>query len=157
MAFHSPSRGVLTFEGLFQDLSQFVHQDPEARYRLIVGTDSQLKEHVVTFVTAVVIHRQGKGARYYYQKHEEPAMRSLRQRIFYETSLSLKLAGELTQRLGDSAAAELDIEIHVDIGPNGDTRHLIREIVGMVTGSGYHVRIKPHSFGASAVADRHTK
>jgi predicted RNase H-related nuclease YkuK (DUF458 family) len=56
-----------------------------------------------------------------------------------------------------SNVADLDVEIHVDVGQQGETRALIREIVGMVTGSGYRARIKPESFGASSVADKFTK
>ncbi|HAA34763.1 MAG TPA: hypothetical protein DCD97_05580, partial [Firmicutes bacterium] len=39
----------------------------------------------------------------------------------------------------------------------GDTKELIREVVGMVIGSGFDARIKPESYGASKVADRYTK
>ena len=49
-----------------------------------------------------------------------------------------------------------NIQIHVDIGHNGETRDMINEVVGMVRGSGYEVKIKPDSYGASKVADRYT-
>ncbi|MBX6350212.1 MAG: ribonuclease H-like YkuK family protein [Clostridia bacterium] len=158
MAFTSPSLGPITFEGMFEDIRRYVSQVPDARYRLIVGTDSQLREgRGVQFVTAVVVHRLGKGARYYYQREEQRHMRSLRQRILYETSLSLAVAARLAERLAEAHLPELDLEVHLDVGPNGDTRELIREIVGMVVGSGFQAKIKPESFGASTVADRYTK
>lgn len=157
MAFVSPTLGVLTLEDMFDDIRQYVENDPEARYSVIVGTDSQLRERGVTFVTAVVVHRRGKGARYYYQREEHRHIRSLRQRIFYETSLSLGVAGRIAEWLSSSGIEDVDIEIHLDIGPNGDTRDLIREIVGMVAGSGFSAKIKPESYGASTVADRYTK
>ncbi|HRU32970.1 MAG TPA: ribonuclease H-like YkuK family protein, partial [bacterium] len=47
--------------------------------------------------------------------------------------------------------------IHVDIGMKGETRQLIKEVVGMITSSGYSAKIKPESFGASKVADKHSK
>ena len=59
--------------------------------------------------------------------------------------------------LGKTDHADLSIEIHLDIGTNGDTKDLIREVVGMVVGSGFDARIKPDSFGASKVADRFTR
>lgn len=158
MAFISPSLGPLTFEGMFDDIRRYLSEDPEARYSLIVGTDSQLREgRGATFVTAIVAHRRGKGARYYYQREERRHMHSLRQRILYETSLSLSTAGRIAERLAESSIEDIDIEVHLDIGPRGDTRELIREIVGMVTGSGFHAKIKPDSYGASTVADRYTK
>ena len=49
----------------------------------------------------------------------------------------------------------LNLEIHVDIGPNGPTRELIADIVGMIRANGFKVATKPSSWGASHVADRH--
>jgi predicted RNase H-related nuclease YkuK (DUF458 family) len=51
----------------------------------------------------------------------------------------------------------MDVEVHVDIGQNGDTKELIREVVGWVMGSGFKVKIKPNACGATKVADRYTK
>ena len=53
-------------------------------------------------------------------------------------------------------AGRYDLEIHVDVGTVGPTREMIKEVVGMVTGSGYTAKTKPESFGASVVADKHT-
>ncbi|MGE5553893.1 MAG: ribonuclease H-like YkuK family protein [Betaproteobacteria bacterium] len=152
----SPTRGKLTFEQLFRDLMAYVCQEPEAHYRLIVGTDSQVRDET-TFVTAIIIHRAGKGARYYYSRERSRYTRSLRQRIFYETAKSLEIAGKLAAKLAENGHSDLDIEIHLDVGENGPSRDLIREVVGMVTGSGFEALIKPNSYGASKVADKYTK
>lgn len=156
LEFVSPSKGRLTFDRLFQDIVDYMRQDPGARYRLIIGTDSQLREEVC-FVTAVIIHRTGKGGRYYYSREFSHSVRSLRQRIFYETARSLDVAGRLAERLAESGHDDLDIEIHLDVGENGPSRELIRDVVGMVSGSGFEVFIKPNSYGASKVADKYTK
>lgn len=156
MKFVSPTRGTMTFEEMFQDLTGFVASHPEDRYKLIVGTDSQLKEDT-WFVTAIIIHRIGKGARYYYLKRRQQKLTSLRQRIFYEASMSLNIAGKLAERLSRNGHAQLDVEIHLDIGQHGETRELIREVVGMISGSGFDAKIKPESYGASKVADKYTK
>ncbi len=157
MHFISPTRGILSFDGMFAELMAFVQEAASDTYTLIIGSDSQAKEHEIAFVTAVVIHRVGKGARYFYQRRTQRPMTSLRQKIFYETSLSLALAGRLAERLSENGYARLNVEIHLDIGQSGDTRSLIREIVGMVTGSGFDAKIKPDSYGASKVADKYTK
>lgn len=157
MHFISPTRGILSFDGMFAELMAFVQEAAAETYTLIIGSDSQAKEHEIAFVTAVVIHRVGKGARYFYQRRTQRPMASLRQKIFYETSLSLALAGRLAERLSENGYARLNVEIHLDIGQSGDTRSLIREIVGMVTGSGFDAKIKPDSYGASKVADKYTK
>jgi predicted RNase H-related nuclease YkuK (DUF458 family) len=47
-----------------------------------------------------------------------------------------------------------DLEIHVDIGTVGPTKEMIKEIVGMVKGSGFFVKIKPDSFAATSLADK---
>ena len=147
----------MSFDRMFEDIVAFIQEDPEAGYRLIVGTDSQEGPEETTFVTAVVIHRQGKGARYYYQRRRQQWVASLRQRIFWEASLSLGLASLLAERLAENGVASLDVEIHLDVGRRGETRELIRELVGMISGSGFDAKIKPESYGASKVADKHTK
>jgi uncharacterized protein len=154
--FISPTRGRRTLDGMYRDLVGFMADDPSASYKLIVGSDSQARQDLV-FVTAVVCHRLGKGARYYYQRVRHRRMASLRQRIFYETSLSLEVAGDLSRMFAERGPNDVELEIHLDIGPDGETRDLIREIVGMVMGSGFMAKIKPDAYAASSVADRYTK
>lgn len=144
-------------EQVFADINNFIIECPQNQYKIIVGTDSMTKNETV-FVSAIIIHRQGRGARYYYRKEPRRYIKSLRQKIFYETALSLEISTHLKEFLATSGLLEkVNLEVHVDIGNNGETRNLIREIVGMVTGSGLVAKIKPNSFGASKVADRHTK
>jgi len=138
------------------DLLEYIGAEPHASYKLIVGTDSHTRSDLC-FVTAIIVHRRGKGARFYYRRRHQPKIRSLRQKIFYETALSLTVAERLATSLAAHGADGLDVEIHLDVGEHGETRDLIREVVGMVTGSGFHVEIKPNSYGASKVADRYTK
>jgi len=154
--FISPSRGSMTFEAMFQDIMSYVEQFPNDNYRLIVGTDSQNQDDL-TLVTAVIIHRVGKGGRYYYQRSRHRPIKNLRQKIYYETSVSLALGSRLAKRLAENGHTNLNIEIHLDVGTAGPTKDMIREVVGMVTGSGFDARIKPDSFGASTVADRYSK
>lgn len=146
----------MTLNEMFQDILSYMEEKSEHKFNLIIGTDSQTNSGSC-FVTAVVIHQVGKGARYYYSKKYLHKVTSLRQRIFYETSLSLETAGKITRKLAQTGYENLNIEIHVDIGCKGETRELIKEIVGMVVGSGFDAKIKPDSCGASKVADKYTK
>lgn len=141
---------------MFQDIMAFIEATPDAQYKVIIGTDSQARLNTC-FVTAIIIHQVGKGARYYYRKKYQRKITSLRQKIFYETALSLETASFLAQKLAANGHPELNVEIHLDVGPNGDTKELIREVVGMVVGSGFAAKIKPYSCGASKVADKYTK
>ncbi len=158
MNFFSPSRGELSFDGVFEDLINYINDSCEEAYKLIIGSDSHVYlEDGVTFVTAIVIHRVGKGGRYYFSKQKKQFMDSIRQRIFYETSLSLEVASRLTEKLSQNGHADLNVEIHLDVGEKGETKEIIKEVVGMVIGSGYDARIKPDSYGATKVADKYTK
>ena len=158
MLFCSPSKGELSFDDVFCDLIDYTGNHPEDKYKLIIGTDSHalIKEYVV-FVTAIIAHRIGKGGRFYLHKQKTRYMESLRQRIYYETFLSLEVATRLTEKLAENGHCEMNVEIHLDVGERGETREIIKEVVGMVIGSGYDARIKPDSYGATTVADRFTR
>lgn len=156
MDFTSPSKGKLNFREMMEDILDYIKDLPFASYKIVVGTDSQTRQETC-FVTAVIVHRKGKGARYYYHKNTQNKIKSLRQRIYYETTMSLELGAKITSFLIAGGLEHLAIEIHIDVGTQGETKDLIREVVGMVTGSGFAAKIKPDSFAASSVADRHTK
>lgn len=158
MDFISPSKGKMSFEEMFSDIILYVEENPEEEYKLLVGSDSQTYSHEgVVFVSAVVVHRVGKGGRYYYYKQQKVYMDSIRQRLLFETSLSLEIAGLLTGSLLNNGYSEFNIEIHLDAGDKGETKNMIKELTGMVMGSGFDARIKPDSYCATKVADKYTK
>ncbi len=156
MYFFSPTKGRLSFNQVFRDLLSFINEHPEDHYKLIVGTDSQLRE-TVCYVTAIVILREGKGGRFYYTKERQKGQLSLKQRIFLETTRSLEVASRLANKFSSIGLIDFNIEIHLDVGKQGKSKEIIKEVVGMVTGSGFDARIKPDSYGASTVADKFTK
>lgn len=158
MMFRSPTRGLLTLEQVADDIRNERRSDAMATYRVIIGTDSQPKSHqqAALFVTAIILHKLGRGARYYVHKEEHLHMASLRQRMFTEASLSLQ-TGELLSDFLKNEPGDWHVELHLDVGPNGPTREWAGELVSWVETSGYQARIKPDSFGASKVADRYTK
>ena len=157
----SPTVGQLTLTEMVAELVAFLAEDPQAAYQLVIGTDSQEgyrgKEKLANYVTAVVVHRQGKGGRYFWRNGKKEKVLSLRQKIYTETSLSLEAAGELVPRLRQrlNGLARWSLEIHVDIGQSGQTREMIAEVVGMVKGNGYEACTKPEAYAASSVADKH--
>lgn len=156
MEFISPTHGKLSFAETFRRLVAFMEEEPDQHYHLIIGTDSLLGEDT-SFVTAIVVHRVGHGGRYFYRKLRNRKMESLRQRILYETSLSLETAGRIAAELARNGYSKLPVEIHLDVGEHGETKNIIREVVGMVTGSGFAAVTKPDAYGASKVADKHSK
>lgn len=146
----------MTWDEVINDLLDYVTSDANFSYKVIIGTDSHVREET-HFVTALVVHRVGKGARYFYRRKVHQKIMSLRQKIFHEAALSLEVASKLAESVARQGFTDLDLEIHLDIGRNGETKDLIREIIGMIVGSGFDAKIKPDSCGASKVADKHTK
>lgn len=159
MKFISPTDGPMNLKEVYHTLMSFIKNGPDDKYKLIVGTDSQAGIEDVVFVTAIVIYRFGRGGRFFYNKEQEKLKTSMKQRIFYEVSKSLEIASKLTGFLAqeEEFAEDLKVEIHVDVGEKGPTNDVIREVTGMVVGSGYKALIKPESYAASTVADKFTK
>ncbi|HHW19552.1 MAG TPA: ribonuclease H-like YkuK family protein [Thermodesulfovibrio thiophilus] len=153
--FISPTFGSITFQQVFEKIIEFVKEEPTKNYSLIVGSDSFPGEETV-FVTAIIIHRKGSGGRYFYRKIKYEKMNNLKLRIFTEASLSLEIAEALKKKLSENGVSRLPVEIHIDVGKNGATRILVKEVIKMIVGSGYIAVTKPDSFGATKVADRHT-
>ncbi|MGZ4033026.1 MAG: ribonuclease H-like YkuK family protein [Tumebacillaceae bacterium] len=159
MDFVNPTKGKLSLNHVVEDMLTFIGESPSSEYRVIIGSDSQNKEsrHTTTFVTAIIVHRIGKGARYYFHRRTRPMINNMRQRIFTEASLSLMVCGNLREICGDTCKEMDNLEVHLDVGQKGATQALIKELVGWVEGSGYEAKIKPDSFVASKVADRYTR
>lgn len=159
--FNSPTHGKLTIDKMRTRIRSFMEEEPNNKYSVVIGSDSQPKTGVsVDFITAVVIHRQGKGGIYFWKRNVNEKniykISTLRQRIYQEALLSLETANEFLEAVKGDGITKYDVEIHVDIGKFGQTREMITEIVGMIRGSGFIVKTKPDSYGASKVADRHT-
>ncbi len=159
--FISPSAGKLTIKRMVSELAGFIDEEPGNFYRLVIGTDSKShrdkKGKRLDIITAVVIHRKGKGGRYFWQRNKKNKVNSLRDKIYTETLYSLDLAEILLPQLQKRLNGEpYELEIHIDVGQNGSTREMIKEVVGMVNGNGFTAKTKPESYGAFVVADKHT-
>lgn len=140
-----------------EKILSFLAAEPERKYQLVVGTDSQPHNGSgVDFVTAIVVHRVGTGGVYFWKRVVNKKVYVLRQRMYEEAAMSLEMAETVLALLHRDGITKYDVEIHVDIGAFGETREMIAEIVGMIRGSGYTVKTKPESYAASKVADRYT-
>lgn len=159
LEFHSPSHGLLPLSGAITRIHGYVDEAVAFQHKVIIGTDSSpAQAGRAEFITALVVHRVGRGGIYFWRQSRREEIYTLRDRMYHEAVLSLQLAQILvTGGLLRPELATTDfLEIHIDIGENGPTRAMIKEIVGMVHGSGFTVRTKPASFAASKVADRYT-
>lgn len=159
--FVSPTKGKLTPKSVISEISKFINEDPEKFYRVVIGSDSQARRvkgaSEIDFVTALIVHRSGHGARYFWKKMRVKKRPILREKIYTETLMSLAAAQELVPLLREKISpSKYDFEIHIDVGPLGPTRDMIKEVTGMVNGNGFKAKTKPESWGASSVADKHT-
>ena len=156
--FVSPTFGKMTLAESCQSIFDYMQEEPKNRYSIIIGTDSEGFGEV-NFVTALMVHRMGRGGRFFIAKTKVSNIVDLRQKIYQEATLSLDITQLVVKKLKQFLSEEYlheGLEIHVDIGENGPTKNMIKEVTGMIKGSGYTVRIKPESYCASSIADRYT-
>jgi predicted RNase H-related nuclease YkuK (DUF458 family) len=166
--FYNFSEQQLSVDDVFTRVLGFMQKDPNASYRLAIGTDSQVRKERTKFITAIHIHRIGKGAWGCLKNYDVPrSITSLREKISLETTLSQEVAylftsekiDQLTEVLLSSSNNNADFyfEIHIDIGKNGVTKAFIKEMVQRIEAMGLEAKIKPDSYAASSYADRYTK
>jgi uncharacterized protein len=154
--FHNPNLGEMTFDEVMRTIVDAMEGHPKSQFELLIGTDSSSTATHIDLVSAVVLHKIGHGGRYFWTRTRERRTPSLRHQIWREAWLSFELAQHVIRHLEAASLLQFNLEIHVDIGENGRTKELIDEVVGMIIGNGFAVRIKPHAYAASAVADKHT-
>ena len=153
--FTSPTYGRLDWEQALEKAVWFMGTDTNASYEVIIGTDSEAQNGTADYVSALIVHKKGRGGIYFWSRQKVEKIFSMRQRIWQEALISLALAEKMVADFAEMGLRDFNLEIHVDIGPNGETRAMISEIVGMIRANGFKVATKPASWGASHVADRH--
>lgn len=156
MLFNSSFGVRINPQQIIEVISDFIQQEPNREYKIIVGTDSERRaNNRADFVTAIVVHRVGNGGRYFWRHVEMDKIHSLRDRMWQEVLLSIDLSKELAVLLKNASLEKCGFEIHVDVGEKGETKSMIQELVGMVRANNFEAKTKPDSYAASKVADRH--
>lgn len=153
--FTSPTYGQVDWEEALSKIAWFMGVDTTASYELIIGTDSEAQNGTADYVSALIVHKKGRGGIYFWSRQRLENIHSMKQRIWQEALISLSVAEKMVSDFANMGLRDFNLEIHVDIGPNGPTRDMINEIVGMIRANGFRVATKPASWGASHVADRH--
>jgi len=163
--FQSVTHGTLKANDVISLIKDFLEDEPSSSYSLVIGTDSHEKNysgkenHYINLVTAILVHRRGFGGKYFWKRKELANIHTLREKIYAETFESLDFALNFVPQLKkklNGQSPSYNLEIHIDVGEHGDTRDMIKEVVGIVTGNGFVAKTKPKAYGASSVADRHT-
>lgn len=162
--FFNLTKGNLEIDQVVDEICTYISEKPEKFYDIVVGCDSSSVEEP-HFPLAIVVLRVGEGGRFFLKKviRENRKFFNYKQRILEEVLLSCQLASFLKDKL-DSKIADLQHQgvrcqfryIHADVGGNGATKDMIKEVIGLIKGNGFEAKIKPESFAASSVADRYS-
>lgn len=156
---YSPTYGEVSFQEMVSIIKAYAVQDPNLEYVIAVGTDSQNSDFTKVPVTVGIhriINKVGKGGIYFFEIKKIKKINNIRQKIFYETNLSIELALKLNHTFAESNILH-EIQVHVDVGYNGPTSQYVSEIKGWVKACGFQCVIKPDSYMASSVANRLSK
>lgn len=156
MGFKSLTYGQLDYREVIEKIADYIKSDTDCRYKIVVGSDSEAKTGDVDFVTALIVHRLGKGGIYFWRKQKLSDQYNMQERIARETQLSLELAWKIRDDFQHNGLSAFEPEVHIDVGMDGISRDMVRWVTGMILGSGFTCKIKPESFAASTVADRYT-
>ena len=160
--FYNPTKGNLKIEGVIEELFNYISEKPEKFYDIIVGCDSSSGEDP-HFPLAVVILRVGEGGRFFLRRigYKGRKFYNWKTRVLEEVFLSCQLALYLRENFEkkvQSSKQEIRYQfryIHADVGENGQTRDMIKEVTGLSRGNGFEPKIKPEAYVASTVADRY--
>ena len=166
MRFFNSMQKNMSFADVVASIKYFIKANPDSEYRLAIGTDSQVKGKYTCFATGIHVHRIGHGAWCCVSKRvENKRYKNLKEKISKETSITYEIAYMLNEQLIDTLCNftveyknfDCKLEAHIDVGTKGETRKLIREMVGYFEGMGIDAKIKPDSFVASSYANRYSK
>ena len=161
--FYNPSLGNLKVNQVIDEILNYISQKPEKFYDIIVGCDSSSDEEP-NFPVAVVVLRVGEGGRFFLKKigYKNRKFYNWKTRILEEVLLSCQLALHLREKI-EKKIKSLNNNfhyqfryIHADIGENGQTKDMIKEVTGLIRGNGFEPKIKPEAYVASIVADRYS-
>lgn len=152
---YSLTYGKVTFEEMVNIIKKFIEEQPDNRYNISVGTDSQNFGYT-KLVVVVAVHRVGKGGIFFYDINRIEQINNIPQKLLYETSVSIDIATKLSETF-QKEEINYNISIHVDAGEKGKTSKIIPEIVGWIKACGFKCETKPNSYAASSIADKFSK
>lgn len=122
---------------------------------VLIGTDSQLYDKRLEFVTSIIVYTLGKGGRVFYTKtFDKPS--SLRKKLVDEAWLSIRTAWEIEPYL----PVDCDLgAIHADVNPDPKeaSSKYYEEIYWLIKGQGFKVVTKPLAWAASHVSEHIVK
>jgi len=161
--FYSPTCGNITKDEMLEEIVKYMESDPEKFYEVIVGCDSSSSQEP-NFPIALAVLKTGEGGRFFLRKIKYPPSFNKRfvvwkNRILQETLLACELAQSLRDEFKNKIHKNLRYQfryIHADIGENGETKEMIKELTGLIRGNGFEPKIKPEAYIATTLADKYS-
>jgi uncharacterized protein len=138
---------------------RILESNDDQDFTIAVGTDSQIIGSRFCFVSVISVHKKGKGGTYYFkQELSSPSKHMIsnqKMRMFEEVTKSLEIAMAMRELKG------IEPQIHIDASPEANTKSFTskfsEQLKGYVVSSGFQCLLKPDSYAANAIADKHTK
>jgi predicted RNase H-related nuclease YkuK (DUF458 family) len=157
MRFFNSIQLNMSFADVLASIRYFIMINPDCRFIITVGTDSQESGKNTCFATGIHIHRVGQGAwccvtkRLLNGRYPDPEDRMAR-----EAALTRELADMLGEQLADILHGfavkyrnfDCRLEADTDAGIRGEVRKMIREMTGYFEGGSFDTRISPEAYAA---------
>jgi len=166
--FKSQTYGRCNLDQMMTHIINKIKSNPKMDYLLAIGTDSQNHRKDTKFATVVMLHTISKGGIFFCQEQTQARIKVVKHRMLEEAHQSILTADEIIMWLNkayetglfDFTEYNIKMEIHCDLGPNGDSSTAIKDALGWIQaefGDAVTGVIKPKSAAASHIADRYTK
>lgn len=166
--FKSQTYGRCTFDQMMRHITDKIKSNPQMDYLLAIGTDSQNHRKDTKFASIVMLHTISKGGIFFCQENTQARIKVVKHRMLEEAHQSIDIASEILEWIThayendifDFTQYNIKLEIHCDLGPNGDSNTAIKDALGWIQaefGDAVVGVIKPKSAAASHIADRYTK
>jgi len=144
------------------ETSQVLEHIGRLRYNkeceIAVGTDSQYRGKYLFYITVVALWERGKGGTYYYKseyvRRQHFGSSNQKMRMFDEVARTLEVANMIMEQTGIKPICHVDASLPVK---KEFTSSFSEQLKGYVISSGYDCVLKPESYAANCIADRHTK
>ncbi len=152
------TEGYFPMEEICDDIRQKL-LNASNEWEIGVGTDSQLRGQNAHFTTVICIYQKNKGGTYYYindivSKKQFGVNSNQVPRMYEEVRRTLEIAVEIEKHTGKKPM------VHVDASKSykkAFTSSFSEQLKGYVISSGFECILKPDSYVASCIADRHSK
>ena len=147
------------YEIKFDEMVKQIEYHLDKNGKLFIGTDSFLTKKSCVFATAICLHGadEQSGGVYFVQKVKTSnrPFRHLMLRILTEVEKTVDTALKIS-----SLYPEADIELHLDISASNTgaaTARFSDALAGYAKSTGFSCKLKPYSWAAASVADKHSK